>query len=96
MNSLGLVLNNVASSQASFFGISFINAWIAQGHDYPATIFTQNVANPCMPINTAVMEMSNLLTFRGNIVCTTVHQADQVLQMANPSPKYLYLWESRS
>ena len=93
MNNLGLVLNHLGSSQAAFFGISFINTWVNQGNDHPATVFVQNVTDPCIPVHTAIMETSELMDFRGDIICTNVHQASQVLAMPNPSPKYLYLWD---
>ena len=93
MNNLGLILNHVGASQASFYGINFLNHWVSQGNDHPATLFVQNVSDPCIPVQTAIMETSELMDFRGNIVCTNAHQASQVLAMPNPSTKYLYVWD---
>lgn len=85
--SLGIVIDNLSLSQESFFTIGYINKLVEKGID--CTIFVNEFSTPCMKVNCAVMNISEIWSFSGLLIAFNLNNA-QIISKVISNVKTLF------
>lgn len=88
MQKIGLILNNFASSQLAYFGLT---------NEVPENFnlfgFYQNIANPIVEPKFPLYHCFELYNFDGYLISTDVSTTQQMLKTFSAKQKIFYIWD---
>ena len=92
MKNFSVLVNNLGSSQLSFFIIKEINALPALRPEIDGIVFYENLSSACLPVNFATMNMSECWCHSGPIVATSFSTAKTLSEFPSEK-KMFYVWD---
>lgn len=92
MNKIGVVLDNIGPSQLAFYTINQFNLFSKKIHDIDCCIFTQNICTPVLQPHCAVMNISESMSFDGDLISCSFEFADKLIKSVNKSKKHFHVW----
>lgn len=93
MNKIGIMLDNLGPSQISFYTIHQLNLYSKKEHNVDYCVFINNICQPIIDTNFAVMNMSESMSFDGDLITTSFELADKLINLVNSSKKHFHVWE---
>ena len=87
---IGVIVENLGMSQLSYSVINNINAACEHNSENDYILFYENLGNPILPVNCAVMNSSELWSFNGIVIATTASSAMFALKAVNQTKKFFY------
>jgi len=93
MNKVGVMIDNLGPSQLSFYAIHQLNLYSKQSSDTDYCMFINNICRPVIETNFSVMNMSESMSFDGNLIAATFELADKLINLVNSSKKHFHVWE---
>lgn len=87
------MLDNLGPSQISFYSIFQLNLFSEKDYDMDCCIFINNICQPIIDSNFAIMNMSESMSFDGHLVATSFELADKLINLVNSSKKHFHVWE---
>ena len=92
MKKIGVILEDLGMSQLAYSVIFNINKACEHNSEDDYVIFFNNMVAPVIPPNCAVMNSSEIWSFDGHLIGTSVSTALMALKSINPAKKYFYVW----
>ena len=92
MKNFSVLVPNLGSSQLSFFVITQINKMFEEKPDKDAIVFYENMSSSCMPVNFAVMDISECWSHAGPVIATSFSTAEK-LRCFPSERKLFYVWD---
>lgn len=92
MKNFSVLVPNLGSSQLSFFVITQINKMFEEKTDKDAIVFYENMSSSCMPVNFAVMDISECWSHAGPVIATSFSTAEK-LRCFPSERKLFYVWD---
>lgn len=93
MESIGVLLPHLGSSQKSYTSISYINHILTNSALYDFVLFYENLVNPCIKPLCAVMNISEIWSFDGILISTTLDNTSFAIKSIKPRRKLFYIWD---
>tara|TARA_R100000008_G_C3470513_1_gene108744 strand:+ start:105 stop:578 length:474 start_codon:yes stop_codon:yes gene_type:complete len=90
---IGVVVENLGMSQLAYSVINNINMACEHNSQNDYVLFYENMGNPILPVNCAIMNSSELWSFNGVVVATTASSAKFALKAVNKTKKFFYIWD---
>lgn len=90
---IGVILEDLGMSQLSYSVISNINKACEHNSENDYIIFFNNMVAPVIPPNCALMNSSEIWSFDGHLIGTSVATTLMALKSINPAKKYFYVWD---
>lgn len=90
---IGVIVEDLGMSQLSYSVINNINAACEHNSENDYILFYENLGNPILPVNCAVMNSSELWSFNGIVIATTASSAMFALKAVNQTKKFFYIWD---
>jgi hypothetical protein len=90
---LGIAVRDLGASQLNFYIVNQVNALVAKNADKDAILFFEEHRRPCLPMNFAVMQMTECFGFNAPVVATTVASAEKLLRLPGPTKRIFYVWD---
>jgi hypothetical protein len=90
-----VVVPHLGLSQIGFYSIKAINELIAQKHTDDFVIFFEQITMPILQPQCATMCINELMSFKGNIITSTIDNTAMTLARNSRSKNkvILYLWD---
>ena len=92
MKNFSVLVNNLGSSQLSFFIIKEINAIPTLRPEIDGMVFYENLSSACLPLNFAAMNMSECWCHSGPIIATSFSTAETMAGFP-AEKKVFYIWD---
>lgn len=92
-NQIGFIVGDTTASELSFFLIKGINDYIDSGGKEDFTLFVENSSANIIDPNFAVMSMSEIWNFQGDLFSTSVSTSLSMNKCFAPKSKYFYVWD---
>lgn len=89
---VGLVLPHLGASQLSFIAINHAN-FISGISDDEFYLFTKNPSEPCVSPGCAVMNISEVIGFKGLLIATDLGSADLIRSVPTDAILVFYVWD---
>jgi len=93
MNKIGVVLNNLASSQAAFYAIMRANRLLKERSGIDFALFIEQPAQMCVHPNFAVFPVVDSYNWSGDLIATDLNNAQIVANTAGAGRKFFYMWD---
>ena len=90
---IGVILEDLGMSQLSYSVISNINKACEHNSENDYIIFFNNMVAPVIPPNCALMNSSEIWSFDGHLIGTSVATTLMALKSINSAKKYFYVWD---
>ena len=90
---IGVIVEDLGMSQLSYSVINNINSACEHNSENDYVIFYENMSNPILPANCAIMNSSELWSFEGVVIATTASSAMFALDAVNKTKKFFYIWD---
>ena len=90
---IGVVVENLGMSQLAYSVINNINMACEHNSQNDYVLFYENMGNPTLPVNCAIMNSSELWSFNGVVIATTASSAKFALKAVNKTKKFFYIWD---
>jgi hypothetical protein len=91
--SIGIVLNNLASSQAAFYAIVRANQLLKSRSDIDFALFIEQPAQICVQPNFAVFPVVDSYNWSGDLIATDLNNAQIVANTVGAGRKFFYIWD---
>lgn len=91
-NRIGIMLDNIGPSQLGFYTLIQVNNVFHKDPKNDLTIFIQNISSPLIRPMCSVMNMSEVMSFDGDIVATSFEMADKLTKTINNGKKHFHVW----
>lgn len=88
---VGIIVPYLAPAQLSFLAVGQCNRAVRNGHE--PIIFFENVSPMNVPTDFSMMNISEIWSFEGVMVATTLSSANLLRKAPNPSFKIFYVWD---
>ena len=92
MKSFNVLVNNLGSSQLSFFVIKQINELPELRPEIDGIVFCENLSSTCLPTNFSVMNICESWFNSGPVIATSFSTAEKMSRFAS-GKKSLYVWD---
>lgn len=89
---IGIISEDFSVSDCNFFAINIGNK-ISSETDIDVVGFYENLPNPVVPANFALMNIQDIWGFDGLTIATTIQQALALRQVPGNHPKIFYVWD---
>ena len=90
---LGIIIDNLSSSQASYYSIKNINDECQNSAKDDYVIFFEDMTANTLDPHFAIMNSSEVWSFDGILVSTSVSNSMLMLNSVNASKKFFYVWD---
>lgn len=91
--SVGVMIDNLGPSQLAFYTIHQLNLYSKASADVDYCVFINNICQPIIDTNFSVMNMSESMSFGGDLIAPTFELADKLINLVNQSNKHFHVWE---
>lgn len=92
MNNIGIILPDLSFSQMGYECIKSVNRLLLQSNQYDITLFYEQISNLAMKPLCGVMNLSELWSFNGTVISTTIDNTIMSLKAINKSKKIFYVY----
>ena len=92
MKNFNVLLNNLGSSQLSFFVIKQINELPESRPEIDGIVFYENLSSSCLPTNFSIMNISECWFDSGPTIATSFSTAEKLKNFYNKK-KAFYVWD---
>lgn len=88
---VGIILNNLESSQLNFLALNQVPMIGSAGHS--PFLFYESISVPCMVPKTACMNISQAYRFDGTLIATNLNQISLISNFLNSGEVIYYVWD---
>ena len=92
INQTGVILEELSSSQISYFAIKNINEHVEDNSD-DFVVFVENMTGTVIQPQFATMGINEIWSFNGPTIATSVSTALSLLKSHSATKKYFYVWD---
>ena len=89
---IGLLLEDLSASQLTFYAVRNINDYIEKS-DMDFVVFFQNSTTSMISPRFSTMSVSEMWSFNGIVIATSVATALSAQKTCFPTKKYFYVWD---
>lgn len=93
MRKIAVMIDNLGPSQLAFYTIHQLNLYSKKEYDTDYCVFINNICQPIIDTNFSVMNMSESMSFDGDLIAPTFEIADKLINLVNQSNKHFHVWE---
>ncbi len=86
---IGFFLKDIGNNQIAFDLITEINKYLKTNKDDAITIFVENIESPVKTPSCPVMQATEVWSYTGNVVATSVSTATKLIQAVSPKRKMM-------
>ncbi len=91
--SIGIILPNLAPSQMCYYAVRNVNLLLTHSNQHDVTIFYEELAQASVLLKCATMNISEIWSFHGVLISTTISNTLASIQAINSSKKIFYVWD---
>lgn len=92
MTKIGIILNNIGNNQQAYDCINYANT-LFQNPDYDCVLFFEDLSQRIVHPQCAVMNISDIWKFDGNIIFTKIEQYGLVSKLLLKKKMIFYLYD---
>ena len=89
---VGIVIPSLGNSQLTFFA-GGQSHYLKQFTEHEPFIFMEDFEPPCMHIQASCMNVSEMYSFKGLLIATSLSNAAMVLKVKSACKKIFYVWD---
>jgi hypothetical protein len=90
---IGIILPHLGLSQLSFYACNRANALLDKSNDLDIVFFIENLVPPSLNVNTSIMNLHELVDFKGVLITTSLSNTQMALKCVNKSKILYYVWD---
>lgn len=89
---IGIVIPSLGNSQLTLFTVGQCH-YLRQFTEHESFIFTEDFEPPCMSVQTACMNISEMYSFTGILIATSLLNASMIMKINSDCKKIFYVWD---
>ncbi len=93
VNKLGMIINNLGSSQLAFGAINSGNQFVKQEERSDFILFYYELAPECAKPEFMVCNLAEAMNYNGSLIATNLNSAARILEFPGTQSKYWYCWD---
>lgn len=91
MEKVGVILKDLSPSQTGYISIGYLNSLCSVSNKFDPIVFCENITPPSSKINFAVMDISEIASFDGILISTTLTNTKSMIKAVNSAQKVFYV-----
>ena len=90
---IGILVPDLVPSQLSYFLIKNVNQKCSESVDHDFVVFFENLSGKIIEPNFGMMNTTEVWSFEGHLITTTISTTLTAVKSMSPSQKYFYVWD---
>ena len=90
---IGILVRDLVPSQLSYFLIKNVNQKCSESVDHDFVVFFENLSGKIIEPNFGMMNTTEVWSFEGHLITTTISTTLTAIKSMSPSQKYFYVWD---